>query len=337
MAKSLLAAALTVVGVAALWVWTREPAAHMTARPARPVSAAPPPRSVDSERRGAIAAALRRAPAPPADVAPPPSLQDTEIDGALAVDANGELIVSPALRRFFEYFFVATGELSEERIRARIASEVAARASGVAQQRALDLLDRYVAYRARGRTLAEAGVDGDLAARADALRTLRSESFGEQDAAALFGDEETIIAVAVEQRRVAADPSLSDGERAARIAALEASLPAAEREARAAAMAPLRLSRDEAALRDAGGSPEEIRALREQAVGTEAADRLAALDQRRAEWQARVAAYRQARAAIDQDASLSPEQRESALEALRVHHFNETELARIRALDRIEP
>src|SRR4030095_17057431 len=98
----------------------------------------------------------RRAPAPPAAGAPPPALQDTEIDGALAVDANGELIVSPALRRFFEYFFVATGELSEERIRARIAREVAARASGVAQQRALDLLDRYVAYRARGRTLAGA-------------------------------------------------------------------------------------------------------------------------------------------------------------------------------------
>ena len=62
---------------------------------------------------------------------------------------------------------------------------------------------------------------------------------------------------------------------------------------------------------------------------------MAALDQRRVEWQGRVDAYRQERAVIDADVSASPEQREIALEALRARLFSGSELLRIRATDRV--
>jgi lipase chaperone LimK len=247
------------------------------------------------------------------------------------------LVVTPEVRRFFDYFFVAAGEEDDDHIRARIQSEIRARLRGAAQDAALALFDRYRDYRERGRTLAETvALGGDLTARVEALRRLRRDSFGEQDAAALFADEEAALTVAAAQRRITGDPTLSADERAAQLADLEAQLPPSVREARAAVTAPLRLARDEAALREAGGSAEEIHALREQAVGGEAADRLAALDQRRAEWQIRVDAYRQERATIDADASLAAEQRETALEALRARHFRDGELLRIRALDRME-
>ena len=96
------------------------------------------------------------------------------------------------------------------------------------------------------------------------------------------------------------------------------------------------LAGDRAEVREAGGSAEDVYALREQAVGADAAGRLAALDQRRAEWEGRVDAYRAARSAIDADASLTLVQREAVIEDLRAQHFDESERLRVRALDRIE-
>jgi len=337
MAQRALAAALAIVVGAALWALLRVPLAPLRTDAPRSTAAPLTGAAPDDPRHDAIAAALRRAPdaAPPA--APPASLRDTDVDGSLAVDADGHLLISPALRRFFEYFFVASGEESVDRIRQRIESAIDARLSGAAQGEAIDLLDRYVSYRERGRSLAESEPPvGDLMARVEALRRLRRDSFGEHDAAALFADEEAVLAIAAAQHRIAADATLSEDERAAQLAALEAELPEPARSARAAVAAPLRLAREEAALRAAGGSPAEIQALREQAVGSEAAERLAGLDQRHAEWQARVGAYHQERAAIDADASLGGAQRDAALEALRGRHFSGPELVRIRALDHLE-
>jgi lipase chaperone LimK len=155
---------------------------------------------------------------------------------------------------------------------------------------------------------------------------LRRDAFDEQGAAALS-------AVAREQRRIVVDPTLGDDERFMQFAALEAQLPDSVRAARAAATIPPRLAEDEAALRAAGGSAEDIQALRARIVGSDAAERLAALDQQRAEWQGRVDVYRQERAAIAQDPSLAPDQRDTAIEALRARDFSGSELLRIRALD----
>lgn len=336
-----LAAAAAMMAVAALWAGAdgrSAPASAPTLAAVQRTGAASGAPTRDGERRADIAASLRDAAAADPRAWPAAgSLRDTDVDGALAVDAAGRLVVAPALRRFFEYFFVASGEESDARIRMRIETEIRARLRGEAQQAAFDQLEHYLAYRRRGRAVADAvAADGDLAARAEALRRLRRESFGARDAAAVFADEEAASAVAIEQRRLAADASLSDDERAAQFAMLEARLPQALREVRAAVTAPLRLAHDEAALREAGGSREEVQALREQAVGHEAAERLAALDQRRAAWQGRVDAYRRERAAIDADASASPAERETALDALRARHFVGTELQRIGALDRMQ-
>ena len=338
MTRKAVTGAAVAASAVALWVWGRAPSSPATAAPQRGAGAVSAPIPIDADRRDAMAEAVARAAVPPRPAPQPPgSLRDTEVDGALTLGTDGRLLVTPALRRFFEYFFVASGEEDNDVIQGRIEAAITTRLNGAAQGAALELLDRYLAYRERGRTLADGELaSDDLTVRFEALRRLRRYSFGEADAAALFADEDAAYAVAVAQRRIVADPALSADQRAAQLAMLEAQLPEAIRESRAAVTAPLRLARDEAALRAAGGSPEEIQALRERAVGSEAADRLAALDQRRTEWQGRVDAYREERAAIDRDASLSDEQREAALEALRARHFSSAELLRIRALDRMQ-
>lgn len=307
--------------------------------------APPPPRvSLDTgaaaagaARREALAAALPAAEAaPPARPQRPPSLDGTETDGALTADAGGRLVVSPELRRRFEYWFAASGEEPDDQLAARIAAEIRARLDDPAEAQALALLDRFLAYRARARELAEEAVgDGDMEARVTAVRDLRRQLFG-TDADALFGDETALVDLALAERRIADDPTLSPAQRTAQLEALAAGVPEPLRSARAAALAPQHLAADETRLRLEGATDDDIRRLREERVGGAAADRLAALDGQRAAWRERVDAYRAERSAIDADAALDPTARDTAIASLRDRHFAGPERLRIEALDEIE-
>jgi len=300
-------------------------------------------RSHDPTSPPAVGAPARSAPTPPpreADAdAPAPSLRDTEVDGALVVDASGRFVPNREAIRFFDYYLSATGEETAAQIRARIEAEIARRLPPDAARAARDLLDRYLGFRAEGARVLDddrVAASADLERRLQWVRELRRKHFGAELAETLFGEDERAVEIAIEQRRVAADPSLTPEERTARIAALEASMPESARKAREAALLPARLAEQERALRDAGGTDAEIRALREDAVGVEAADRLAALDARRAEWERRLGAYRRERDAITADASLDPAARDAALETLRARDFDARERLRVRTIDEIE-
>lgn len=264
------------------------------------------------------------------------SLRGTEVDGALSVAGDGHLVRTPDVLRFFDYFFSTTGEVADAEIRRRIEAEIAARLEEPARSEALSLLVKYVAYRdAAAQMYERTGADGSVAERIEAIASLRRDTFGD-DAEALFGEDLRHAAVAARMQAVAADPSLDEDERVRRLDELETELPAELREARAAALAPLDLSRDEAALHAAGGSPEEIRALREERFGVEAADRLDELDRRRSEWRARVDDFRRERSAIAADPSLDASERQAAIDELLRDSFSEAERRRVAALDRIE-
>lgn len=290
--------------------------------------------------------AVAAAPAAPArlaragpDLGPlPRSLRGTTPPVGLVVDAAGDLVPTPALHALFEHFLAASGEESPATIRARIVAELEERLPPRAARQGEALLDLYLAYREALRELDDArlAASADLERRLQWLRETRREIFGADVADALFGTEEDALRVALEQRRVAADPSLDAETRRARLEELETRLPEPVRAAREAALAPLRLIEEEAALRDAGASDAEIQALHERRLGPEAAARLEAMDRSRAEWEQRVTRYRAERGALDADAGASPAARADALEALRVEHFGPEELTRVRALDGAE-
>lgn len=284
--------------------------------PGAPASSSPP-----------IPAAL---PAPPAAL--PGSLEGTEPDGALRVDAAGELVIEPAVLRFFDYFLAATGEESPAAIRARIEAAIAARVSGAAAARARGLLATYLAYREAAADLA-VPKEADAKERLAAVRALRRRHFAAADADALFGKEEDALAIAAEEERVRRDPRLSPEERKTRLAALEDALPEADRAARAAAFAPHRQREEEAALRARGATDDELFAQRVATVGEAAALRLRALDEERAAFARRVEAYTAARAAIE--ASAPPDEaREARLADLLARSFTPAEQVRVAALAR---
>ena len=292
------------------------------------------PRAQPAARAGARAT---RDAAAPTDLGPlPGSLQGTDIDGWLGVDDDGHLVVTPGARWFFDYFLSATGEESPAHIRARIVAEIDQRLPPAGAREAIDLLDRYLAYRERVRTLQESGAPEDLQQRLNQLHEIRQEIFGDGNAAALFGEEENTQLVDIQRRSVLSDQTLSPDERQRKLDELEQQLPASVREARAQALGPVRLMQDEQQLREAGASPEEMRALREQQFGAEAADRLEALDRERAEWQQRLDDYRTARRAIEDDVSLSAAARAHAVDTLLGERFTPQERLRVEALDTIQ-
>jgi lipase chaperone LimK len=293
-----------------------------------------------SRERPAVRAGARaatRESAESSDLGPlPASLQGTDIDGWLGVDDDGHLVVTPGARWFFDYFLSATGEEPPAHIRTRLVAEIEKRLPPAGAQEAIDLLDRYLAYRERVRTLQESGAPEDLQQRLSQLHEIRQEILGDGNAAALFGEEEKTQLVDIQRRQVLSDQTLSPDERQRKLDELEQQLPASVREARAQALGPVRLMQDEQQLREAGAAPEEMRALREQQFGAEAADRLEALDRERAEWQQRVDDYRTARRAIEANSSLSAAARAHAVDTLLGERFTAQERLRVEADNRAQ-
>ncbi len=278
-------------------------------------------------------------PAHPSAVAPlPASLRGTEVPGGLAVDAAGHFRATRDALDLFDYYFSASGEEPDAQIRRRIEAEIGARLEDPAREQALAFFDAYLRYREQARALFESGYeDLPLETRFQRIRELRRAVFGAGDAEVLFAADEDRIRVELERRRVAQDPALSAIERERRLAALDERLPAEVREAQAAARAALDLREAEARLRAEGAGDSEIRALREQRFGPEAAARLAALDRERDEWQARLDEWRATRAALEAQLADDPAQLAETLDAARTERFSAREQLRVDAAEARAP
>ncbi|MEM8931659.1 MAG: lipase secretion chaperone, partial [Acidobacteriota bacterium] len=210
------------------------------------------------------------------------ALEGTVPDGRFAVEADGRLVVDGELLLAFDYFLSARGEIADAELVRLVATEASRQLvdSPKAAARAGRLFARYL----RALDLVEAEIGSEIEAgvyepsravetyqRLDALRV---DAFGEATARALFGDalRHDRAAVKLLAARLDAD---TDADRLTAHRAWEASLPAAERAARAAARLPLDVAAQVDALRAEGASADEIWALRADAFGADAADRLA--------------------------------------------------------------
>lgn len=271
----------------------------------------------------------------------PRSLRGTRTDGGLLLDTDGRFVPTLEARRLFDYFLTTEGEAAPEAVRARIVREITRRLPPDAARDATALLDRYLAYRAaaRQRAAASPSGDGDMEGRLAMLAALRREILGEVAAEAFFAHEEAEARLLLETRRILSDQTLPPEARAAKVEALyaerEASLPDDVRAARAAARLASMLPAAEAEVRAQGGDAARVQDLRERLAGPEAAERLADLDRRRADWDTRLGAFRAARARLEQDATLSPDARKAAVADLLTKSFTPPERTRVAALDRI--
>ncbi|GHG63020.1 hypothetical protein GCM10012319_02230 [Comamonas sp. KCTC 72670] len=299
-------------------------------------TSAPPPRSgvaVPRTPPPAPGAVDAEAPLPPM----PHSLQDTEEDGAVRVDASGHLVVTPDLRRLFDYYLSATGEEDLSVIRARILASLRAKdLPASAMDEAVRLLDDYLAYRDAARTFAanQRGAEQDLGARLESLKELRREHLGPW-ADGLFGEEEQVDAVAVERMKLEKDTALTPEERARRLAELDDKLPDTYRASRDEALRPLQQQAVERELQESGATAEDLRQHRLATVGPEATERLEAMDREEADWKRRLTDFRARREALRQSEQ-DPTARQAAVQRLLFDTFSPEERLRVEALDAID-
>lgn len=286
-------------------------------------------------------------PSPPANFttgleALPASLQGTEVDGGFEVDAAGHLRITGGVRRVFDYFLSTQGEENLVTIQTRLRAYIRHRLRDPAATEAEQLLERYLAYKQALANLQQAGGNAGAALDTQALRqqlqqvqALRQQYFTPAAITAFFGDEALYDRYTLDRQDLLQDTSLSAVQRAQRLAALEAQLPAPLQEAIGAITQVQSLEALTADWKQRGGSAAELRQIREELVGPAAAERLEALDTENAAWGQRMNAWYAERTAILANRNLSEPDRQQQLGQARANRFDATERLRVEALERM--
>lgn len=241
-------------------------------------------------------------PAAPVRVATTSSLAGTTPDGAARATADDALVLEPGLIRLFDYYLTTVGERPLAAIQAQVDKDLDHRLGPRAARQAKDVYARYVRFKEAlkdQRPAKPAGRSVDMLR--DGLRrmlALRATFFTEPESQALFAPQDAEASAALARMDIEQDPALDDATRRARLAALDASLPASERAAREAPLAVVHLEEAAQRIRAQGGSEDEVYRMRAAATSPEAANRLADVDREDAAWQARIAAYQAQRRGV---------------------------------------
>lgn len=265
----------------------------------------------------------------------PASFKGTQIDGQLRVDAAGNLIIDAEVRQLFDYFLAAFGEepikTSIERLRRHITAGLAE----PARSQALLVLNQYLSYKRQLLELEQSYARApDLSAmrqRLNAVQALRARVLDPEVHQAFFALDEAYDRFSLERLAIRFDQGMDTDAKGRAIDQLRAGLPADLQEL---LMPQLQseLREQTHALLQSGAGPEQVRQLRQQLVGSAAADRLDALDRQRQQWQQRVSAYQQARASIESNRGLDDVERQAAINRLEEQQFDASERLRLLAI-----
>lgn len=258
-----------------------------------------------------------------------PSLQGTRPDGAVHVAPDDSVVADARLIELFDYYLGTVGEKSPDAVRAEIERELDRTLRPGAAAAAKRVLARYIAYRqALAGLQADARLSGPDAAalkrRLAVLRSLRAQYFGPREIAAIFGREDAANADALARMEIRDDRTLTPQQKQARLAALDAGLPADVRAAREAPLKIVRVQEQAERLRASGAGEEDVFRMRAEAFGADAAQRLADVDREEVAWKRRIDVYLAERRGLRDEAEIA---------ALRSRMFSEDEQRRLGAYE----
>lgn len=271
----------------------------------------------------------------------PASLQGTAMDGSFRLDSNGRLIVEPSVVRIFEYFMSSIGEDSLETIIARVKNLIEAALPDSAKGDAHLLLAQYLDYRQQQGDLLESS--GQMASNVDELREtfnqvkqIRRDIFGSANADSLFEDEESYMAFNLNSMELnKSQAGQTELENIASLRALAIDLPESHKRVVEEQLVQRELDERTLLLKQDNASAEELRVMREQLIGTEAAERLGQLDIQRSAWQQRIDNLRQdyQRGLNQLGDSASADDKENLIQSLLAQHANsDSERKRMKAM-----
>lgn len=257
------------------------------------------------------------------------SLAGSEIDCPLQVDAKGQLVLTKGIRDCFDYFFSTIGEKTEGQIILDIKQYLTATLPTTAAPYAISLLKKYIDYKkslAAYQNEQKIKVDDSktYAQVLNAMSSLQQKYFSLPEIQALFGFENVFNLFTVEQLKINENKQLSSTQKAEKMAALIDELPAPIAEGIKANVQFNELQQLTKEIQDRGGSPSEIRAMREKLVGIEATNRLEQVDSDEANWHTKVNQYLVQRDQIN-NSGMSATGKQQAIDAIRQSTFNTNE------------
>jgi lipase chaperone LimK len=259
------------------------------------------------------------------------SLRGTDVDGGVSFDANGNVLLDLGLRRLFDYHLSLIGERDVAQIRQLLEDHLLGRYGQKNAGSVLTYFDRYVGY-LRRLTESKVGESIDPQERLAKVSALRRQMLGDDMASAFFTEEEALATLTLKRMAIAADNTLTADQKSQRLAALDRS---EGDTARAEADTASVVADQDRRFDRARSTASQRAAEREVLWGKAASDRLAQLDEQRAQWDTRIERYLFARSRIDADRSLSPAARAQALAALRAQRFDAAEQRRVASLEAI--
>ncbi len=251
----------------------------------------------------------------------PKYLSNTELRGQLTTLADGSLIITNEIRKRFDYFYMMTGDRSQQEINAIIADHIRQQLSQPAQDQALNLLQQYTDYLNEYSTFSQ-GLDiqimqDDPQWVASEIANLRTFYLGEEINKIFFGQQENLRSNYLQQEN---NP-----------------LPAQVLENQEKTLRLTNLQQQTALLKAENADKEVIHNLRVELVGEDAANRLSQLDLDRQDWQEKKQAYEMLKAQWSDASGLTDDDKIIAFEKQAIDDLALTkrELKRLKALDYI--
>jgi len=271
------------------------------------------------------------------------SFKGAMVDGSLEVDTSGNLVITRNLKDLFDYFLSAFGQKSLDAISQATQDYIKQTLPEPARTQALLIFQTYIGYKY---ALAELELEvGDLSANVLAskdiselkqmladIRRMRRDYLSDDVADAFFSDSERYDQYSLQRMEINHNPLLSQKEKNAFLIQTEQMLPESLLKLKERTTQHLSLKAKQLAMTEA--STNDIHNMRITEVGIEAANRLAELDNERAQWQQRLQNYQLKQDAIKQS-GLSKEDQNKAVEHLLQESFNSNEIRRIHALERL--
>jgi lipase chaperone LimK len=243
-------------------------------------------------------------PANPRRVLRDGSLRGTMVDGSVTVGFAGQVQPDPALRRLFDYYLSLLGETDLAGIRQLLREDLRQRPIDAGQQATvMQLFARYVAYQQARTALAAAGAN-DLGVRLAQDRAMRQRLLGPALAQAFYPTADA-----------------DDARLLRQLAHIDSSGGAGAQDEHALTTVDATIQTQTDQLAAQQRTPEQLHAERAATWGNAAADRLAALDRQRTQWQQRLAAFAAQATALQRDPSLDDPQRRATLQQLLDQQF----------------
>lgn len=269
------------------------------------------------------------------------SLSGTKIHGDLRVDEMGNLIVEKSVKQLFDYFLNVAGEIPRADLIVQIKNGIADYLAEPAQSQALDLFANYLAYQEALQAEIDSGLYqvspgnlDDLQATFQARSQLRSFYLGNEAGSAFFQEEEARDEYTLGKLRLSANTNLSEVEREAELRVLESVLPESHKKVIYKQRERETIRSKIEGLRKENASIYELQDEWNKHYDSETVERFVKLEVTRNHWNDRYNDYLDKKAAMAAEFD-SEDAFQQALNQLKASLFNETELLRVNAKDRI--